>query len=181
MKNRDNIKKRMMFIKGEDYNFLTYNIFIILNTLNCINDKSSLKDHRKLSFLIDFIADSKLIDIIEPTTEADSYKINTIDKELLNQSYTNSLLRIKTINQLVFTLINEDFLILKDKKLDRLNISLNKDKISPDFFKNKVFTIETNNLKRLKKTTQRISSIDVSTMLNKLYFKHGVFNEQLIN
>jgi hypothetical protein len=169
-------KKRMMFIKGEDYNFLAYNIFIILNFLPCVNGKSSLKDHRKLSFLIDFISDNKLIDIIESNGN-----LNEIDKDLLNQSYTNSLLRLKTINQLVFILTNENYLILTGKKLEKLNISLNKESVSTDFFKGKAFSIERENFKRLKSTVQRISIIDISNMLNELYYKHGVLNEQLIS
>lgn len=175
------VKKRIMFIKGEDYNFLTYNIFIILNVLGCINGKSSLKDHRKLSFLIDFASDEKLIDIIEKSLSQENLKVNEIDRDLLNQSYTNSLLRVKTINQLVFTLTNEDYLLLTDKKLEKLSVSLNKTKISKDFFSSKTFSIERENIKRLKGIVQRISIIDIENMLNQLYYKHGVLNEQLIN
>ncbi|WP_166962030.1 hypothetical protein [Yeosuana marina] len=175
------IKKRIMFIKGEDYNFLTYNIFIILYVLGCVDGKSSLKDHRKLSFLIDFVSDDKLIDVIENSFENDNQQINEIDRELLNQSFTNSLLRIKTINQLVFTLTNENYLILTDKKLEKLNISLNKKNVSSDFLRGKLFDIERNNAKRLKSIIQRISIIDIKNMLDQLYFKHGVLNEQLIN
>ena len=175
------IKKRMMFIKGEDYNFLTYNIFIILNGLGCVDGKSSLKDHRKLSFLIDFVSNNKLIDIIEENLKNENYLINEIDRDLLNQSFTNSLLRIKTINQLIFTLTNENYLLITGKKLDKLNITLNKGDISKDFFRGKVFAIERNNLKRLKSIVQRISVIDISNMLSELYYKHGVLNEQLIN
>lgn len=183
MENENWVKKRMMFIKGDDYNFLSYNIFIILNVLGCINGKRSLKDHRKLSFLIDFASDEKLIDLIENNLDNDSDQIiiNEFDRELLNQSYTNSLLRLKTINQLVFTLINEDYLLITGKKLEKLQVSLNKENVSNDFLKGKLFSIERNNIKRLKGIIQRISVIDITKMLDQLYYKHGVLNEQLIN
>lgn len=181
MEDHTSIKKRIMFIKGEDYNFLTYNIFIILNFLNCVDNKSTLKDHRKLSFLIDFVSDEKLIDIIDKRFEVEEAQINDFDRELLNQSYTNSLLRIKTINQLVFTLTNEGYINLRSKKLDKLNISLNKQMVSNEFFKDSLFKKERENILRLKNIVQRISVIDISNMLEKLYYKHGVLNEQFIN
>ena len=171
----------MMFIKSEDYNFLTYNIFIILNGLGCIDGKSSLKDHRKISFLIDFVANGKLIDIIEKRILNPNTKINEVDRDLLSQSFTDSLLRIRTINQLVFTLTNEEFILVTDKKLDKLNISLNKKNVQKEFFKGEIFTIERNNIKRLKSVVQRISILDISTMLTTLYYNNGIPDEQFIN
>ena len=169
-----------MFIKEEDYNYLTYNIFIILKGLDCTVGKSSLKDHRKLSFLIDFVSDSKLIDIVEQNIDSSS-PVNEIDKELLNQSYTNSLLRIKTINQLMFTLSSEGFISVIDKKLDKLSIALNVEMVEKEFFKGQIFSIERNNIKRLKNIVQRMSILDISNMLSSLYYNHGVIDEQVIN
>ncbi len=176
------VKKRMMFIKEEDYNFLTYNIFIILNGLGCTAQKGvSMKDHRKLSFLIDFISDSRLIDILGSDSMKKSNKFNELDRELLNQSYTNSLLRIKTINQLIFTLSNEGYIIVTNKKLDKLSITLNKDKIENDFFRGGLFSIERGNIKRLKNLVKRITILDIKNMLNELYYNYGVLDEQIIN
>lgn len=172
-------KKRMMFIKDEDYNFLAYNIFIILNGLGCTKGKSKLKDHRKLSFLIDFVANGKLIDIIEKSNR--SKTINDVDREILNHSYTNALLRIKIINQLIFTLNNEYIIEVSEKGLERVNIVLDKNNVDKEFFKGDLFKIERNNLKRLKKEVQRMTIIDISNMLNQLYYKHGILDEQIFN
>lgn len=181
MEENELAKKRMMFIKSEDYNFLTYNIFIILNGLDCILGKSSLRDHRKISFLIDFISNGKLIDIIEKQIKNPSAKINDVDRELLSQSFTDSLLRIRTINQLVFTLANEGFISITDKKLDKLSICLNKQQIQKEFLKGELFKIERNNINRLKSIVQRISILDISTMLANLYYNNGIHDEQLIS
>ena len=105
----------MMFIMGEDYNFLAYNIFIILNGLGCISGKSFLKDHRKLSFLIDFVSDSKLLDVLDKQIRNDKASLNEYDKDVLNQSFTNSVLRMKTINQLIYTLNNEELIDVEEK------------------------------------------------------------------
>lgn len=170
-----------MFIKSEDYNFLTYNIFIILNGLDCVEGKSSLKDHRKISFLIDFISNGKLIDIIEKHLKNPNSKINEVDRELLSQSFTDSLLRIRTINQLVFTLTNEEFIIITDKKLERLSICLNKQRVQKEFLKGEIFKIERNNINRLKLIVKRISVLDISTLLTKLYYNNGISDEQFIS
>lgn len=176
-----NTKKRMMFIMSEDYNFLAYNIFIILNGLGCTKGKSSLKDHRKLSFIIDFVSDHKLIDIIEKRLNNPKLKLNEIDRDILNQSYTNSLLRLKTINQLIYTLSSEELIEVTNKKLDKLSISLIKESLDKDFFKGSMFKIERDNLKRLKTIVQRITIIDITNLLTSLYYKHGILNEQIIN
>lgn len=172
-------KKRMMFIKDEDYNFLAYNIFIILNGLGCTMGKSKLKDHRKLSFLIDFVANGKLIDIIEKSNR--SKTINDVDREILNHSYTNAVLRIKIINQLIFTLNNENIIEVSEKGLERVNISLKKNNVDKEFFTGDLFKIERNNFKRLKKELQRITIIDLSNMLNQLYYNHGILDEQIFS
>lgn len=177
----DSVKKRMMFIKSEDYNFLTYNIFIVLNGLDCVEGKSSLKDHRKISFLIDFISNGKLIDIIEKHLKNPNSKVNEVDRELLSQSFSDSLLRIRTINQLVFTLTNEGFLIITDKKLDKLSICLNKQRVQKEFLKGEIFKIERNNINRLKSIVQRISILDITTMLANLYYNNGIPDEQFIS
>lgn len=181
MEENNSIKKRMMFIKSEDYNFLTYNIFIILNGLDCIEGKSSLKDHRKISFLIDFVSNGKLIDIVEKQLKNPNSKINEVDKALLSQSFTDSLLRIRTINQLVFTLTNENFLKITDKKLEKLSICLNKKIVQKEFFKGDIFKIERDNIKRLKSLVKRISILDMSNMLQTLYYNNGIADEQFIN
>jgi len=173
------IKKRMMFIMEEDYNFLAYNTFIILNGLGCNRKKGKLKDHRKISFLIDFVANGKLVDILEKSNRNDS--INSVDLEILNRSYTNALLRIKTINQLIYTLTNEDLIYVENRKLDRLSVSLVKDNIDLEFFKGDLFKIERGNIKRLKEEVKRITILDISNLLEKLYYKHGIIDEQLFS
>lgn len=172
-------KKRMMFIKDEDYNFLAYNIFIVLAGIGAVKGKGKLKDHRKLSFLIDFVSNNNLIDIIVKSNKTG--KINTIDREILNHSYTNAVLRVKLVNQLVFTLSNEGILNVEEKKMDRLYISIDKNKIDKEFFKGNLFKIERNNLNRLKKEVQRITIIDISNMLDQLYYNHGILDEQIFN
>ncbi len=181
MEENELVKKRMMFIKSEDYNFITYNIFIILNGLDCVEGKSSLRDHRKLSFLIDFVANGKLIDIIEKQINNPDTKINDVDREQLSQSFTDSLLRIRTINQLVYTLTNEEFIFVTDKKLDKLSVCLNKKQIQKEFLKGEIFKIERNNINRLKSLVQRISILDISTMLKTLYYNNGIPDEQFIS
>lgn len=174
-------KRRLMFIKEEDYNFLTYNILIILNSLRCIEKERVLKDHRKLSFLIDFVSDKRLLDILEINIHKESKLINISDREYLNQSYTNAIFRIKTVNQLIFTLSNEGIVFIKDNKLEKLDISLVKNGVADDFFKSEIFNIERSNMNRLKSLIKRITIIDITTLLQQLYYNNGVLDEQIIN
>jgi len=57
-KTKEFAKKRMMFIQGEDYNFLAYTLLIFLNEMGCHSEKTKFKDFRKIAYLIDFISGS---------------------------------------------------------------------------------------------------------------------------
>lgn len=56
MDDRLAIKKKIMFIKEEDYYFLTYNLLILLDVFKCHNEKTGFKFYQKIAYLIDFIS-----------------------------------------------------------------------------------------------------------------------------
>ena len=51
--NSESAKKRIMFIKGEDFNFLAYNILITLDSLKCHTAERAFVDHHKLRSYLD--------------------------------------------------------------------------------------------------------------------------------
>jgi hypothetical protein len=52
---KENVKKRLMYIQKEDYNYLAYNILLVLNEFNAYSESSSFKDFRKVAYLVHFI------------------------------------------------------------------------------------------------------------------------------
>jgi hypothetical protein len=171
----DNIelKKRLMFVKGDDYYYLTYNIIIILQNLDCYYKQRIFRDYRKLSFLIEFVSDYNLINIINNKKNLNS--INIIDRELLTRAYSNGLLRKGQLLRLLFTLEKKDYIILeKENNSNIINVSLNEKSLPKNIFRTEHFEAETNNLVILKGNIQRINRISLDTLLTKLFVNFGV-------
>lgn len=165
-KSIDFAKKRIMFIQREDYNFLTYNLLLLLDTLECYSEGSRFKDYKKIAYLIDFVA-----------TDADIDSYNLIS---LSSIYFNS--HIKK------TLLSHILIILKNKGY--LNISLNpnhktydiwliKENIPIVFFDTSFFEKEISNIKKLKKNIHILKSTLLKTLVDRLFTKHGVLTWEI--
>jgi hypothetical protein len=171
--NKD-IKKRIMFIKGEDYYFLTYNILILLKTLDCFENTKKFRDYRKISYLIDFISDSNLINILERYEQ--TFSLNFLDKELLTRAYSNGMIRSSQILRLLFSLEKKGLIILERDSDDNelLDFYLKKENYPVDFFSNEIFNIEFQNANKLKQIVKRLSVLKFETVLDKLFKKYGI-------
>lgn len=63
METRD--KRPLYFISGEDFYFFAYSILLTLEMLG--GAAKRIKDHRKIAYLIQFVSDSRLVDILDRT------------------------------------------------------------------------------------------------------------------
>lgn len=166
-------KKRLMFIKGEDFYFLTYNIIIILKTLGCTSEIKSFKDYRKLAFLIDFVSDWSLLNIL--LAYPSGKYLNYRDKESLTRSYSSALVRMNEILKLLFALEKKGILgLIKNQTNGNLDVYLQKSAIPKDFFEADIFSLELNNANLLKRNFGRISSNKLETTLAAFYYNYGI-------
>lgn len=163
-----------MFVKSEDYYYLTYNIFFILHNLGCYNcEKRKFRDYRKLAFLIEYASDYNLINILENSKQGQS--LSAIDKELLTRTYTSGMIMQGQLIRLLFTLENKNFIVLeKDDVQSTVNVCLNKGRIPEDLFNSDIFKPENNNMKILKKHLLRLNQLTLETLLNKLFDNYGI-------
>lgn len=168
---KDNsIKKRIMFNIKDDPCFLAYNILIILDYFNCYSSRNVFNDYRKLPYLIDFISSESLMNIL--------YKdiaLGSKEKILLKDSYLNSS-----------SIQNRTFLVLQAlKRNNTIDFSLSTDKLQENkiFIQIEkvkldklIFADEYENIDLINKHTQinRLKSLKLSTMLDKLYADKGV-------
>ena len=159
-----------MFVKGEDFYFLSYNIFLLLLTYESTNEKSRFRDYRKLAFLIDFISDSRLSRLLDnPTTH-----YNIADKDFLNRSYANGLLRMNEILKLLFALEKHKIItLLKDNDSNSLDVYLNTEELARSFWDWELFLNEKQNLSRLKTNIPKLKSLKLETLLSKLYYNYS--------
>ena len=165
------IKKKIMFSKGDDFYFLSYNILLILYGLSCICGKRMFKDYRKLAFMIDFVSNRSLTNIVKNNEVI----LNPIDRELFTRAYANGLLRLNQIIRLLFTLEKQGLITLeREPGKDTVNICLNSAAVNNSFFDKQLFKLELDNLSMLSGAIQRTSSLTLGTLLTKLFDNHGI-------
>src|SRR5688572_15311484 len=89
-------KKQLMFAAGEDFYFIAYSTLLILKGFDCISESKAFKDHRKLAFLIDFLADPKMTWLLDnhPVGEPSSSSIAQTDKDRLYATHNRGFARI---------------------------------------------------------------------------------------
>jgi hypothetical protein len=170
MNKESTTKKRIMFIKGDDFYFMSYNILLLLLTLKCF-EKRTFKDCRKLPFITEFISNKHLVEIIDRYKNTE--KINLIDRELVIRAYTNARMRINDTLKLLTTLEKRGLVNLENSS-SQVNIVLKKNSEINSLFKESVFLPEKDNIKILRKNIKRISIINLETLLNNLFDDLGI-------
>lgn len=159
--NKQLVKKRMMFIQKEDYNFLTYNLLLLLNEMDCTSESKKFNDFRRIAYLIEFISNSINIE---------DYK--EID---LSNIYLRAQLKKKLLSHLIITLKNKGYLYISLNTVHKtLDIWIDKDKIPSDFFDTEYFSKEILNIKKVKKIAKITKVQKLKSMIDNLYTKRGV-------
>jgi hypothetical protein len=165
------IKKKIMFSKGDDFYYLSYNILLILHGLECYCGKRIFRDYRKLAFLVDFISDRSLAE----TINSRKTKLNPNDREQFVRAYGNGLLRMNEIIKLLFTLEKKGIVSLnKEIGKDTIDVCLNKENITIGFFDHDLFSFELNNLSILKDNIPKSNILTLDTLLTRLFNKYGI-------
>ena len=164
-------KKRLFFVQEDDYNYLALNVLLILFLFERKSEEKVFTDHRKLSYIIDFCSDERLLNILDRTKEREGV---VEDIELLSRAYSNSIYRIKTINQLIHFLIQSDIIGVKSRKNEELNIWLKTDNLPEGFLDKGNFIEERKNIKELKSLIKQLTKIKLETLLKTVYYNRGV-------
>lgn len=171
MKRKQDVKRRLNFISGEDFYFLTYELLILIDILN--SAAGVFKDHRKLAYLIELAGDENIIRILE--RYQDRKIVNADDREKLFATFANGEMHKREIYKLMFALERRGYLQLKRAAMPEvLDVEIIRSALPLDFLKNAVFKEDRDRATRLKKVAPRLSSISMETFLEKIYGNRGV-------
>lgn len=164
-------KRPLFFISGEDFYFIAYSILLILEFLGGTGRR--VKDHRKIAYLIQFLGDVRLVDLLERTQEG---KVaNPVDRELLFSSYANAELHKREVFKILFSMERRGYLKMqRTQKIEEIEITLIREGLPNGFFKNEVFADERTNAETLKRLLPRESTWSFDTLLERLYRQRGV-------
>ncbi|OOV09051.1 hypothetical protein RF819_10390 [Rhodoferax fermentans] len=164
-------KRPLYFISGEDFYFIAYSILLTLELLG--GSPRRIKDHRKFAYLIQFLNDARLIDILDRTQA--QRRANPVDRELLFSSYTTAELHKREVFKVLFSLRRRGFVsIERTDTAEVLDITLLAAALPEGFFKSDHFDEERLNAANLKRIISRISTLNFDTLLERLYMDRGV-------
>lgn len=164
-------KRPLFFISGEDFYFVAYSILLVLEFLG--GKPKRVDDHRKIAYLIQFLGDSRLVDLLERTEETGV--ANMVDRELLFSSYANAELHKREVFKILFSMERKGFLtIQRAGRVEELVITLTSQGIPKGFFTTDQFAQERTNAEKLKRLLPHLSRFSFDTLLDRLYRKRGV-------
>ena len=132
-----------------------------------------IKDHRKIAYLIQFLSDARLIDILDRTQG--QRRANPVDRELLFSSFTNAELHKREVFKILFSLRRRGFVsIERTDTAEVLDVTLSAAALPEGFFKSENFDEERANAANLKRIISRMSTLNLDTLLERLYMDRGV-------
>ena len=139
MRHNNENKKKLMFITGEDFYFLTYNILMLLKELKCNGEPRKFKDYRKLAFTIDFVSNRDLIKILKKHN-ANGFIPNDEDRESMVNAWSNGLIRVKLLARLLYALEQKGLVEMeKDSKRKIVTVWYKDNDRTRQFFKEDLF------------------------------------------
>lgn len=169
-KNKDKLK-RISFVSGEDFYFLTYLIIICLKEFS--NKKLVFKDHRKLTFLMQIISSSTAVNIlIENHGEG---VLKPFDKEYLFDIYVKASLHQREVYKIVRSLEKSGVIsVIDTEKIDCYNVEVKNNDLFSSFFDTELFSRELNNTAILKSHFKSINILGLDGLIGKFFTEYGL-------
>ncbi|MGL4862169.1 MAG: hypothetical protein ACRC4T_03475 [Cetobacterium sp.] len=161
-------KKRLSFTKTEDLYYMIYNILLILDTYQCIDEKKVFKDYKKLSYILIFINSKKNIQLLKylfyDKIENKKELKRLYFLGLENREYLKYVLLLLEKNQIVGLITNKntiDIYLMKNDKIKR-------------FLDEEVFVQDKKNILELKNFIKMIRTVKYESFIKKIFKENGV-------
>lgn len=161
MKNKEFARKRIMFIQKEDYNYLIYNLLLVLNHFGCIEENMAFKDFRRIAYILEFMGSSKSID--------------DYTQEELGNIYLKAQLKKKLLSHVLIILKNKGYIeISANSQNPTFDIWINKHNIPNNFWNDELFKIELCRLNEIKKILTRFRVGTIKTLAERMFKNKNV-------
>lgn len=158
--------KRISFLSGEDFYFLTYLIMLCLSEFS--NSKGKFKDHRKLSLLMQIISNPAAVSILIENTHREI--LNPIDKEFLFDVYVKSSLHQREVYKILRSLEKKELIsLIRTNNIESFDIEIKDDATFRGFFETTVFDRELYYISLFKKSFQRINTLGLEGFISKFF------------
>lgn len=167
-------KKRIMFIKGEDFNYLTYNILILLDSLRCHDQQKAFKDHHKIAYLIDLVSSPVLASILSRKGRLQT-RLSMRDQHILATAYSNGASRQHFVARTINSLVTRGLVSVSQgqHQLD-LDVWVNARELPSTFLSSELYDQERVNIELLKTISTQLRILNLKTFLTRFYGEQGV-------
>jgi len=176
MKSNDlNIKKKIMFIKDEDYNYLTYNILIVLDHFKCYTQNKTFIGYMKLAFLINCLtsdADTNLF--VEAMKAEKNTQSDLFLYENLLRVYTKSKLMQGHVKRLLFALKRKNIIDILPDRFSSVGAYMFPNGEMLSILHDNMFNEEYERIKKIQMAYPRLRSIKYESFLKKVFIENGV-------
>ena len=155
-----------MFVLEEDYYFITLKLVAILNALNC-KDKLFI-DYRKLSIILEFIKDSKNMELLNKNIN--KLKLDLFDNERLLKIFCDSNMNISIIKRVLFFLDKQNIVHLeKNNRFGCIDVNLLEYEAMSDLLKKGIMDNDILRVKDIQRSINKIRSLKFETFQTKIF------------
>lgn len=168
---KHNAKKRMMFVAGEDFYFLTYTLLIALDSLGAKDKHLILKDYRKLAFLSEVMSSPLLARLVESNEK--TVVLADSDRRLLFSSYERSVSRIPLLFRLLYALEKQSIVgVVTDAHI--VSVFLGTSDAAVELARDQGFASERRRMAAIRSRLPRLRTSQLPSLLSELFNKYGV-------
>ena len=171
---RESVKKRMMYTKGDDFYFLTYNLLVLASELKCTSEKVKFVDHRKAAFMLGLVSDPWISQLLFQMKGSKRRPSNS-DRAELAKKYADGSARIHLLTRLLFASERKGIVSLyPGTRGHSIDFSINVEKLPEKFIANPIFDMEKSNVSLLRKVMSDIRTAKLASVLERFFGDNGV-------
>jgi hypothetical protein len=116
---REAAKRRIMFVAGEDFYFLTYTLLVLLRQLKAVSPDRAFVDSRKLAYVADFLGSDT--DLRLAVTDA---PLSSSGRSRLSLLYDRAVARRIAVERLVEALAKRELIQVSHPSVDADRVHL---------------------------------------------------------
>ncbi len=171
---REQVKKRMMYTKGDDFYFLTYNLLILASELKCTSEQVKFVDHRKAAFLLGFVSDPWISRLVLQMKGSERQPSSS-DRADIAKIYADGSARIHLLTRLLFASERKGIVSLyPGTRGHSIDFFINVENLPKDFLVNPIFEMEKSNISLLRKLMGNMRTAKLESFLERFFANYGV-------
>jgi hypothetical protein len=166
---REAAKRRIMFVAGEDFYFLSYTLFVLLKELKATSPDNSLADPRKLAYIADFVGGDSDLRLAVTTAPLSSSALSR-----LSLLYDRAVARRVAVERLVEALATRGLIHIDRRPDGKDRVHLVETHEVEMLLAGSYYRREVDRLKELRRVLPQLRTMTLATLKQSLFGDRGV-------